>query len=449
MQNKITFSVNDAKLIDENPDSSFAVLVLDFFASGMNLHDLYVSIETLQKTATTIFNRPLVWKYDKKLDDAYTHDAEEVPCGFIPKGERITQKTLEDGRVMLSVKALLWKRYSGVLMDILKRDRGKKPVSVEMIVKEAVRRDDGIVELTDFSYEGVTILGTFVRPAIPGANVTVVSFSELESEFNRVVEEEYPEEVIAFSDEKNEKEIDMTKKLTQEELAQLSQVSFETKADESPEKSQKEDFEGKDAKEEEMSEDASPEDEKGKEEMSDEVPAEEQEEKMSEDSDKEDSDKEDSDKEDSKEEEMSEDKGDEEKEEEKDKEAYFAQVIAELTAEKEALATELEALTAERDSLKEFQANVYAKEKDFIVHSTIVDLGAKVVLPEDVRVEMLEEADKYDFANINEWVTVCKAKAYEFSVRENDKEDKNENVVRIGTFWNVSSKRPSKKSIWS
>lgn len=185
---KISFAIENAEMIKENPDSNFALLALDFFASGDNLHDMYVSEETLLRTADTIKNTPLVWQYDSTLDDAYTHSPDEVPCGFVPESSVITNKKLEDGRTMLSTIAYVWKRYTGPLLSFFKRDGGKKPVSVEMSVYKTQPKGDK-TELLDFRYEGITVLGTYVTPAIPMANASVLSFAkeyedDLEKEFS-------------------------------------------------------------------------------------------------------------------------------------------------------------------------------------------------------------------------------------------------------------------------
>jgi hypothetical protein len=186
---KLSFAIENAEMVRENPDSNFALLALDFFASGDNLHDMYVSEETLLRTADTIKNCPLVWKYDEVLDDVYTHDPDEVPCGFVPESSTITSKKLEDGRTMLSAIAYVWKRYTGPLLSFFKRDGGKKPVSVEMSVYKTQPKHDGKTELLDFRYEGITVLGSYVTPAIPMANASVLSFAEeyeedLEKEFS-------------------------------------------------------------------------------------------------------------------------------------------------------------------------------------------------------------------------------------------------------------------------
>jgi hypothetical protein len=189
MLKKLSFAIENAEMIQENPDSKFALLALDFFASGDNLHDMYVSEETLIRTADTIKGCPLVWKYDAILDDVYTHDPDEVPCGFVPESTTITSRKMEDGRTMLSAIAYVWKRYTGPLLSFFKRDGGKKPVSVEMSVYKTQSKKDGKTELLDFRYEGVTVLGSYVTPAIPMANASVLSFAkeyeeDLEKEFS-------------------------------------------------------------------------------------------------------------------------------------------------------------------------------------------------------------------------------------------------------------------------
>lgn len=149
---------------------------VDFFASGENSHNLIISDETLLKTAKSIYNVPVVWKYDGKIDDAMSHEDDEYPCGFVKEGSLIEEKRLSDNRLMLSTVVYIWKKYSGKLIDIFKRDK-KKSVSVEMTVLEA-NDDNGEVEVTDYKFEAITILGNFIRPAISGAEMTVLSFSK-------------------------------------------------------------------------------------------------------------------------------------------------------------------------------------------------------------------------------------------------------------------------------
>jgi len=174
---KLSFAISNAELVDDNPNSSFALLSLDFFSSGNNKHATYVSEDTLYRTADTIKNCPVVWKYDPILDDIGTHDAEETPCGFIPQDTQIQSRKLEDGRTMLSVLSYVWKRYSGKLLEFFRRD-GDKPVSVEMSVFDSQPLPGNILELKDYKFEAVTVLGSFVTPAVPMAKATVLQFSK-------------------------------------------------------------------------------------------------------------------------------------------------------------------------------------------------------------------------------------------------------------------------------
>lgn len=191
MVDKLTFSVDSIDIEDSKPSDKFAKVSLDFFASGMNAHDLYVSEEVLDATAKTIYNVPIVWKYERYFDDAGTHDSEEVPCGFVQEGQEIEKVKLEDGRTMLRAVGYLWKRYSGRLMEILKRDDGEKPVSVEMSVYEMGEKD-GKETLLDYVYEAVTILGSSITPAIPMAGMSVMSFAKEETK-------DYIEDYLEFS----------------------------------------------------------------------------------------------------------------------------------------------------------------------------------------------------------------------------------------------------------
>jgi hypothetical protein len=189
MTNKISFAVENIEEVQENPNSSFAHMKVDFFASGDNAHNLYVSEDTLRKTAETIYNVPVVWKYDSKTDDAGSHDEGEYAIGVIREGSKIEEKKLTDGRTMLSVPALIWKKYSGRLIDIFKRDK-KKAVSVEMSVLDALD-ENGRQELLDYRFEAITILGKYINPAIPLAEMTVLSFAEEQREFENIYEREF------------------------------------------------------------------------------------------------------------------------------------------------------------------------------------------------------------------------------------------------------------------
>ena len=175
---KISFAVENIEEIQENPNSSFALMKIDFFASGDNAHKLYISEETLNKTSKTIYNVPVVWKYDERTDEILGHEQDEVPCGFVPDNTPIIPRRLPDGRLMLSTVATIWKKYSGRLIDIFIRDK-KKSVSVEMSVLDVEENEHGN-EIKDYKFEAITLLGrkygSEIIPAVPLANAEMLSF---------------------------------------------------------------------------------------------------------------------------------------------------------------------------------------------------------------------------------------------------------------------------------
>jgi hypothetical protein len=188
---KLNFVIDNMELIEENPNSHFSILSLDFFASGKNLHNMIVSESTLMKNAGSIKNCPVVWKYSSIMDDATSHEKDETAVGFVPEKAEIKSKKLDDGRTMISTIAYVWKNFSGRLLDIFERD-GDKPVSVEMSVFKTEERPDGLTELLDYAFEAITILGSLVKPAIPLATATILQFSQ-------EYEEDYQKEFGTFS----------------------------------------------------------------------------------------------------------------------------------------------------------------------------------------------------------------------------------------------------------
>ena len=89
---------------------------------------------------------------------------------------------------MMNVQALLWKKYCGELLRILSRDDMHKPVSVEITPFDSKMIDEYHEELLDYAYDAITILGTYVKPAIPGASLDVIQFSQ---EYKQDLEKEF------------------------------------------------------------------------------------------------------------------------------------------------------------------------------------------------------------------------------------------------------------------
>lgn len=157
-------------------NSLFTKVRIKAFASGENAHTLPVDIEVLKRGADTVYNQPILWKYNPYIDDAMGHEKDEVPCGFVPKEDNAIRFEEDNDKTYLVIDALLWNKYSGKLIDIFKRDGNSKDVSVEMTC-QTIEHEDGD-EIIDYIISGITILGEWINPAVKGCKAEMIEFSK-------------------------------------------------------------------------------------------------------------------------------------------------------------------------------------------------------------------------------------------------------------------------------
>ncbi len=192
MDNKLKFSVSNIEVFEETKSSKFALLKIECFADGENAHDVVVTESVLKNAGETIYNMPIVWFYDKVFDDAGGHDPDEMPCGLVPESASISYEELDDGRLMFTINgAIIWKQYTGKILEIFEKGDGKKDVSVEISISDWEETEDGNIELLEYSYDAITILGDRYNPAIPGANAKVISFAKEKDNFKKDFKKEF------------------------------------------------------------------------------------------------------------------------------------------------------------------------------------------------------------------------------------------------------------------
>ena len=178
---KIAFEINSVEEISEASDPNFAVAKIHAFSSGINRHEMTCDVETLQRTAPTIFEKPVVFDYDDMFEDFKGHARQPFIAGFVVP-DSASFEELEDGRIGLMVTAKIWKRYSRKFMSVFKRDIGnKRKVSVEMELFDTEKDDEtGLEKMLDFSYTAIAVLGKYVTEASPDAHVQILSFQDEE-----------------------------------------------------------------------------------------------------------------------------------------------------------------------------------------------------------------------------------------------------------------------------
>lgn len=176
------FEVENADIVYESPSSQFATAKIQAFATGTSLHNTTCDIETLKRTAPTIFEKPIIFEYDNRLRDFGSHSDKPIISGFVvPNSAEYTE--LPDGRIGLNIFAKIWKRYAPKFIDVFKETgTNKKSVSVEMQINDAEETPDGLLKLLDFVFESICVLGDYVTPASPDANIQMLSFAKEEND---------------------------------------------------------------------------------------------------------------------------------------------------------------------------------------------------------------------------------------------------------------------------
>lgn len=173
----LTFS--DEKLQEVN-DAQFMLARLRCFADGRTSHGWTFDLDTVKRAAFTLLGKPLLWAYNYWRDDANGHDEDEIPCGFIPNNEEMADIQFvydeEYDKTFVEVNCYIWKVYAERLVEIFERTDGIKDVSSELWILSQDKDDEYLV--TDFCFTGVTILGEHINPAVQGADITIVKFSD-------------------------------------------------------------------------------------------------------------------------------------------------------------------------------------------------------------------------------------------------------------------------------
>lgn len=175
------FAVDSAKFFKETEDTLFRKITIRAFATGENAHTLPVDLDVLKRCAFTVYNKPILWKYNKYTNDAMSHEEDEVPCGFVPKNEDNPIRFVDDmGKTFLVIDALLWTKYCGRLIEIFERDDMQKDVSIEIAILSD--ENEGTIydkpQIKDFVVSGITILGEIVNPAVKGCRANLLEFAE-------------------------------------------------------------------------------------------------------------------------------------------------------------------------------------------------------------------------------------------------------------------------------
>lgn len=176
----LTFAESNDENLQSINDAQFVLARLRCFAEGETSHGWKFSLDTVKRASFSLLGKPILWSYSLWTDDAQGHEPDEVACGFIPKSEELAdvQYVYDEDceKTFVEVNCYIWRVYAEKIVDILARTDGVKDVSSELWIIGQDEADK--YNVTDYVYTGVTVLGEAINPAVKGADIRVVKFSE-------------------------------------------------------------------------------------------------------------------------------------------------------------------------------------------------------------------------------------------------------------------------------
>ena len=204
-------------------DKRFAKCVIKVQHDKANLNDSYFDKKDMENCAAkslrlTPILGSVVYDEDSEEYKLNGHDMEyrivqneegydlkishvERIYGYVPHDAEISFEYDEDeDKTFLVTEGYLWKNYMDELEEILNRKDGETEVSMEISVNDSFEREDGLIQITDYTFEGITMLG--VPPAMKGANLQLFSedvVSKLKLDMEDLIQ--------AYSLEKEEKNL--------------------------------------------------------------------------------------------------------------------------------------------------------------------------------------------------------------------------------------------------
>lgn len=250
------------EMTNEVINNNFHKVKLYIQHDGLNHNGTIFNKENIERATKTLANIPIL-AYIKRgeYDEAYDlggHETElrleekdgelyfrehylEQAVGVIGETNNAHFEEI-DGRTYLVAYGYIWKSYSNEFYDIMLKNE-KMSVSMEIEVRSMSFEED-YVNITDYEFTGVTVLGSNVPPAMEGANISM-NFSKdntfinnvkelnsyLNKEFNgkevEKVEENKVEEVIETEVQEenqevtNEEEQQNNEEIVEEEVSEI------------------------------------------------------------------------------------------------------------------------------------------------------------------------------------------------------------------------------------
>ena len=181
--------------IDESfDDEKFLKLNLRICHDGKNPNGSFFNVEDFEKAEDSIYNIPILANvvededgdldfggHDMSIEDHKMKEGEtkliyhEVPIGVVPEDCDYEIKEY-NGKNYVFCSGYIWKNYSNYSLDIIERDKDIK-LSMEILVDAYnYNAKEKVMNITDFRYQGITLLNKNYGTGMENALATTESF---------------------------------------------------------------------------------------------------------------------------------------------------------------------------------------------------------------------------------------------------------------------------------
>lgn len=184
----LNFDINITDRKDIN-NPSFDVAKIGIAYAGKNRNKSKISKESFDRALPTLKNVPLVGRYIPEEKDFGSHDIKisvdsetgdvvvnnaTTPFGVVPESARQWWEEVreEDGTVReyLFTDCILWKRQEGYDTLVSQAHWNQ---SMEIEISSYIESGDGYMDIQDFSWSALCILGNNVQPCFESASVQI------------------------------------------------------------------------------------------------------------------------------------------------------------------------------------------------------------------------------------------------------------------------------------
>ncbi len=226
-EKKLTFSTqNSIDILQDDPD--MLIVSLDLMHIGENRNKCEIPKEAIEASLDTIPNKPIAFRYNKPslaADDVTEHARDEKQlfetriAGHIPTDSRLTFVKRPNGKTYLNAEGVVQKKYLPVLVDIIRKHKGKMKVSVEFLATGVQDEETGIFHIEKFKFQCVMLLSDTVLEGIEGSALIADDLAQDEvAEMNA--------RYFSFAARKNANIIEEIKNIKKEEQTKVAKLTM-------------------------------------------------------------------------------------------------------------------------------------------------------------------------------------------------------------------------------